>query len=44
MKHGTLGIATRVGDSTTVSLAGSVAQEDAGIALGKKDYDGKTLG
>lgn len=43
MKHGTLGVATRVGESATVSLTGAVAQEDAGIALGNKDYDGKTL-
>lgn len=43
MKHGTVGVATRVGDSATVSVTGSVAHEDAGIALGNKDYDGKTL-
>lgn len=43
MKHGTLGVAARVADSATVSLTASVAREDAGIALGNKDFDGKTL-
>jgi hypothetical protein len=43
MKHGTIGVAARVGDSATVSLTGAVAHEDAGIALGNNDYNGKTL-
>ncbi len=43
MKYGTIGVASHVGDSATVSLTGAVAREDAGIALGNPDYAGKTL-